>query len=119
MPKPKDIMERYARILSAWQTLAPSRSFAGMTIQQFQEACFPSKEFRGLVEQLQAQMTQAINDRDAADDVTSAKVQQVVAGVLADPAYGPDSTLYEAFGYTRKSERKAGRPRKDDTPPSQ
>ncbi len=63
-------------------------------------------------------MTQAINSRDAADEGTAARIQQAVAGVLADPAYGPDSTLYEAFGYTRKSERKAGRPRKDDTPPS-
>jgi hypothetical protein len=118
MPKPKDIMEKYARILSAWQTLAPSKSFGGMTVQQFEEACFPSKEMRGLIETLQAQMTQAINSRDAADDGTSAKIQQVVAGVLADPAYGPDSDLYEAFGYTRKSERKAGRPHKDDAPPS-
>jgi hypothetical protein len=118
MPKPKDFMEKFAKILSAWQTLAPSKSFAGMTPQQFEEACFPSKEMRGLIETLQAQMTQAINQRDAADDATAAKIQQVVAGVLADPAYGPDSDLYEAFGYTRKSERKLGRPRNDNPPPS-
>jgi len=118
MPKQKDIMERLAQILSAWQTLAPSKTFAGMTPAQFEEACFPSKEMRGLIETLQAQMTQAINSRDAADDATSAKIQQVVAGVLAGPAYGPDSDLYEAFGYTRKSERKLGRPRNNNTPPS-
>jgi hypothetical protein len=119
MAKPKDIMEKFARILSVWQTLAPSKSFGGMTPQQFEEKCFPSKEMRGLIETLQAQMTQAINGRDAADDVTAATIQQVVAGVLADPAYGPDSDLYEAMGYTRKSERKLGRPRSDGTPPSQ
>jgi hypothetical protein len=118
MPKPKDIMEKFARILSAWQTLAPSKTFGGMTVQQFEEVCYPSKEMRGVIDVLQAQMTQAINNRDAADEVTAAKVQQAVAGVLADPTEGPDSALYEAFGYTRKSERKAGRPRKDDTPPS-
>jgi len=32
----------------------------------------------------------------------------VVNGVLADPTEGPDSSLYEAMGYTRKSERKSG-----------
>jgi hypothetical protein len=119
MPKPKDIMEKFARILSAWQTLAPNKTFAGMTPGQFEEACFPSKEMRGLIETLQAQMTQTINSRDAADDATLAKIQQVVAGVLADPAYGPDSDLYEAMGYTRKSERKTGRARNNDTPPSE
>jgi hypothetical protein len=28
--------------------------------------------------------------------------------VLSDPTEGPDSALYEAMGYTRKSERKSG-----------
>jgi hypothetical protein len=74
MAKQKDIMERYTQTLSAWQTLAPSKTFAGMTRAQFEEACFPSMEMRGLVEALQAQMTQAINNRDAADDATSAKI---------------------------------------------
>jgi hypothetical protein len=35
-----------------------------------------------------------------------------VNGVLADPEEGPDSPLYEAFGYTRASERKSGLTRK-------
>jgi hypothetical protein len=38
--------------------------------------------------------------------------------VLADAAEGTDSALYEAFGYTRKSERKRGltRKRKETVP---
>ncbi len=44
------------------------------------------------------------------------KIQLVVAGVLADPNEGPDSPLYEAFGYTRKSERKSGLTRKGTEP---
>ena len=118
MSRPKEVAEKLDRILNAWEALAPAKTFAGMTLSQFKEATYPSKEMRGLIDALQAQMTQAINSRDAADETTLAKIQQVVAGVLADPAYGPDSALYEAFGYTRKSERKTGRPRKDDTPPS-
>jgi hypothetical protein len=35
--------------------------------------------------------------------------------VLGDPAYGPDSALYEALGYVRKSERKSGLTRKGKT----
>ena len=53
-------------------------------------------------------MTQAINDRDGADAAFLAQAQLVVNGVLADPSEGPDSSLYEAMGYTRKSERRSG-----------
>ena len=50
--------------------------------------------------------------RDSADEAFNTKAQQVVNGVLADPTEGPDSALYEGFGYTRKSERKSGLTRK-------
>jgi hypothetical protein len=36
----------------------------------------------------------------------------VVNGVRADPEEGDDSALYEAMGYTRRSERKSGLTRK-------
>ena len=36
----------------------------------------------------------------------------VINGILADPDEGPDSPLYEAIGYTRRSERKTGLTRK-------
>jgi hypothetical protein len=35
--------------------------------------------------------------------------------VTGDPAFGPDSSLYEAMGYVRKSERKSGLTRKGKT----
>ena len=119
MPPPKDIMERLERVTTSWETLAPSKSFGGMTLSQFKEACYPSREMRGLVEVLQNQMTQAINNRDAADQTTATKIQLVVAGVQADPTEGPDSALYEAFGYTRKSERRTGLTRKRTEPAQQ
>ena len=49
---------------------------------------------------------------DAADEVSLTKMQGVVASVNADPTEGPNSSLLEAFGYTRKSERKSGLSRK-------
>jgi hypothetical protein len=55
-------------------------------------------------------------DRDEADESTLGKMQLVVNGVLADPTEGPDSALYAAFGYTRKSERKTGLTRKRTEP---
>jgi len=75
---------------------------------QFQEEVLPSQEARNLINELQDKMTKALIARETADANTAAKILLVVAGVLGDPTEGPDSPLYEAFGYTRKSARKSG-----------
>jgi hypothetical protein len=67
---------------------------------------------------LDDQMTHAINARDDADGVSLGKAAMVVAAVVGDPNFGPDSSLYEAMGYTRKSEPKSGLTRKKGSPPA-
>ena len=116
---PKSREEKMNRILNAWETLAPAKSFGGMTLAQFQAVAAPAQAARQRLADLEDQITQATNDRDNADEVVVEKSQLVVNGVLADPTEGPDSSLYEAFGYTRKSERKSGLTRKagGSTPP--
>ncbi len=99
-------------MLNGWETLAPDKTFAGMTLQQFKTAAQPAQAARQRLEELDDQQKQAIAQRDAADDALQSKMQQVIAGVLADPTEGPDSALYESMGYTRKSERKTGLTRK-------
>ena len=95
-------------MLNAWETLAPDKTFGGMTLTQFREAAQASLDARELIDQLEGRRTQAINDRDTADEAFLNKAQLVVNGVLADPTEGPDSALYERFGYTPKRERKSG-----------
>jgi hypothetical protein len=112
MAGPKEIEDRIKRTTSGWESLAPTKSFFGMTLDQFKTAVQPSRDARERIKDLENQLTQAINERDAADEVSLAKIQGVVAGVNADPTEGPDSSLIEAFGYTRKSERKSGLGRK-------
>jgi hypothetical protein len=97
---------------NAWRTLAPDKSFGGMTLAQFEAAAAPSLTARRKIEELDNQRAQKIAERDGADDAFNAKAQLVVAGVLADPTEGADSPLYGAFGYTRKSEIKTGLTRK-------
>jgi hypothetical protein len=109
---PKGTEQKMERMLNAWQELAPDKSFGGMTLAQFQAAAAPSQQARERIDDLEDQLRQALADRDTADDAFLVKAQQAVAGVLADPTEGPDSALYEAFGYTRKSERKSGLTRK-------
>lgn len=120
MPKqtPKKIEEKIRTTISAWEQLAPNKKFGGMTVDEFKAIVAPSLNARALIDQLQHQLTQAINQREDADDVSLGKIQLVVNGVLADPTEGPDSSLIEAMGYTRKSERKSGlTTKKKETPP--
>jgi hypothetical protein len=105
---PKTIEEKIDRMLNAWRTLAPDKTFGGMTLMQFEAVATPSLDARRRIDDLDDQRTQASANRDRADEAFNAKAQLVVNGVLGDPTEGPDSALYEAFGYTRKSDRKSG-----------
>ena len=116
MPRPKDTAEKLERILNAWRTLAPEKVFGGMSLPKFEAACAPSNTTRALIVELQDKLSKAMADRDAADEETARRIEFVVNGVRADPTEGPDSALYEAFGYTRKSERKTGLTRKRSEP---
>ena len=105
---PKSNEQKMNTMLNAWETLASAKSFGGMTLDQFKAIATPAQTARQRIADLEGQMTQAINDRDAGDTAFLVKAQLVVNGVLADPSEGPDSSLYEAMGYTRKSERRSG-----------
>ena len=109
---PKSNLEKIQRILNAWQTLAPDKSFGGMTLAQFQAAVQPSLDSRQKIEVLEDQLTQTITDREAADETSLTRIKQVISGILADPTEGPDSALYEASGYTPDRDRKSGLTRK-------
>jgi hypothetical protein len=114
----KSIEEKMDRMLNGWRTLAPDKTFGGMTLAQFEATLAPSKAVRQRIRDLDDQRTQAAADRDASDEASAARMQQVVNGVLADPDFGPDSALYEAFGYTRQSQHKSGLTRNRKQPPT-
>ncbi|HEX8920114.1 MAG TPA: hypothetical protein VF766_01470 [Pyrinomonadaceae bacterium] len=119
MPKnPKSNQQKMEKMLNAWATLAPGKSFGGMTLDQFQAIAQPAQAARQRIENLEDQLTQAQTSRDAADEEFLDKAQLVINGILADPNEGEDSALYEAMGYTRKSERKSGLTRKNNKPPT-
>jgi hypothetical protein len=119
MSGPKGVQDKIERALNSWRTLAPEKSFGGMTLADCEAACAPSVAARARIATLQEQLAEAMADRDAADAVTLSKLQLAGFGVLADPTEGPDSPLVEAFGYTRKSERKTGLTRKSSKQPKQ
>jgi hypothetical protein len=116
MPNPKKTEEKIERMLNAWRTLAPDKSFAGMTLAQFEATATPSTAARHKIDALETQLAEAYAERERADEAFETRAKQVVAGVLADPTEGDDSPLYGAFGYTRSSEQKTGLTRRKRTP---
>lgn len=109
---PKANEEKMNKMLNAWKTLAPEKSFGGMTLAQFEAYVNDSLEARVTVSSLDDTRTQAITVRDDCDYTFLQKASLVVAGVVADPTEGDDSALYEALGYVRKSSRASGLTRK-------
>ena len=115
MSQPKDTLERILRFINAWETLRPNKSFGGMTLAQFKAGVKHSLDVREELRVLESQIQSKKVERDSADAESVRLMQLVSYGVAGDPEEGPDSDLYEALGYTRKSERKTGLTRKKST----
>ncbi|HEV7747575.1 MAG TPA: hypothetical protein VGO56_21430 [Pyrinomonadaceae bacterium] len=115
---PKNNYEKLQQITNAWETLASTKTFGGMTLTQFKADTAASTTTREQLEDLDDQRTQILAARDGADAIALSKSQLVVNSVLGDPTEGPDSALIEAMGYTRKSDRKSGLTRKGNKPPA-
>lgn len=109
---PKETEERLDRIVSAWRAHAADKTFGGMTLPQFEAEIAPSRTVRVQLAANETEKTGLINNRDDADEHSLTKAQLMVNGVNGDPNFGPNSTLIEAIGYVRKSERKTGLTRK-------
>lgn len=109
---PKEVLEKMERMRNGWRTLAPTKKFGGMSLEEFEaliEECMAPRQ--RLLELADEERQQAAL-RDSRDDNFLEKAEFVVAGVLADPTEGSNSALYESFGYIRKEDRKSGLTRK-------
>lgn len=105
---PKQLIERMEQMISAWKRFAATEKFGDMTVEEFEAFAVPVRAKSALLAELDLQKTQAINDRDDALEVFFQKAQLYINGVLASPQHGNNSSLYEASGYVRKSERASG-----------
>ena len=117
MPEaPKKVEAKLKTVEEAWETHAKNAVIAEMTLEQFKAAIKPSRDARANITALESQVKAAITDRETADKASLATVNAVVLAVAGDTKLGPDSKLYEAMGYVRKSERKSGLTRKKKKP---
>lgn len=106
---------KYTRFLNVLKTLAPDKTFGGVTLAQFEAQVEKSNIPRASIETLNDQKKQEEATRDAEDLATMKLCEMIKKGVVADPAFGDDSAVYEALGYVRKSNRKSGLTRRRKT----
>jgi hypothetical protein len=113
---PQDSLNRISTISKAWETLRPTKSFAGLTLTQFKTKVQPSLDARASIATLEHQMTSALDKRDDADVASLDTIKLVVNAVRGDPAETANGDLYEAMGYVRDSERSSGLSRRKQSP---
>lgn len=105
---PKAAGERFEEIIHAWETLRPTKSFAGMNLAAFKSQVQPSFDARQRLAQLESEMTAVIATRDTADQTSNAACLLVVNAIKGDPGEGENGELYAAMGYVRKADRRSG-----------
>lgn len=112
LKNPNRIVRKVDEVVMAWEQLAPTDTFAGMTLAEFRAAVDPSKAERLRTAELEAELSGAAGRRALADLNTNEKLKLVVAAVKGDPAHGENSALYRAMGYIPMAERASGLTRK-------
>ncbi len=114
---PTQIAERLKKFSDGWQELAPDKSFGGMTLPEFKVKVQPSLAIREEIKNLESQLSDAQNRRADADAASIVSFRLAVNSLKGDPTVGDDSSLYEAAGYIRQSEKKSGLSRKTKAAP--
>lgn len=105
---PKVIQQGINDVVNAWLTLRPSKTFSGLTLDQFREAVKPSVDVRVEIADLEGRLQAALARRDTSDTASTGIMRRVVNAVKGDPEEGEDGELYAAMGYVRKSDRSSG-----------
>ena len=102
------LTERLSTLVEIWTELRPTKSFLGMTLEQFKAAVAPSLDARARLATASKQVEEAIVDRDNADQEADVLVDRLTAAFVAEEADGYNGVLYAKLGYVRKADRSSG-----------
>lgn len=100
------------KIISAWESMRPHMTFAGMTLDQFKAAVQPSFDKRTAIAEARALLRRLVPERNAEDRRSWKLIRMVVASVMSTPGETEDGPLYAAMGYVPWSVRHGKRRRK-------
>jgi hypothetical protein len=105
---PRETLRKLNDVLHAWRILRPSKSFGGMTLEQFGHVIQASIDVRTEIDHLDAKRASLVARRETLDALSLDAAALAVHGVKGDPEEGEDGELYGSMGFVRKSERRSG-----------
>ena len=111
-------MDRIITFRAAWREMAPTATFAGMTLVEFEAASGVPLTLRDEIASLELQLDGKKAEKSDAEFAANDLLDLVVNSVRGTTGFGQDSPLYRALGYVRKSERKSGLTRKNAMKPT-
>jgi hypothetical protein len=114
---PTRIVRKVAQVATAWETIAPTAEFAGMTLEAFRTAVNDSFATRSRAAELDAELSATLARRTVADASSNQQLKLVVNSVKGSPAYGENSDLYRAMGYVTAADKASGLTRKNGNQP--
>ncbi len=95
-------------VTEAWSSVSPTKSFFGMTLDQYKESVKPCYDFRVEIAETQKRLKSLNAKCKDADAAALQLTKNIVHAVKADPTEGENSPLYAAMGYVRTSDRSSG-----------
>jgi hypothetical protein len=101
-------LKKISRVVTAWETLAPTATFGGMTLVQFKARVQALQAQREKLSELGSLWVEAQEQEGLVLEETHAATLLAVNAVKGNAAHGEDSPLYAAMGYVCKSNRKSG-----------
>ena len=101
---PTDVLGQGKNVLDAWRQIDDQLSFGSLNTAALTVDINRARGIEEAITNLENQLTDMRNQRDAANVSLWDKVKRARAGVKA--TYGDDSSQYEMVGGTRLSERK-------------
>ena len=105
---PKSVGDQLATLIKEWTRLAKDATIGGTTLAEFTATVQPSLAPRAKIEELNSQIKEQAQLRDAADPASHAEYKRLVKAIAGDKAFGTNSPLYRALGYVPDDERASG-----------
>ena len=111
----KYVAKKLQKVIDAWTTVRPDKSFAGMTLDQFKATIKPSLDLRDKDTTLRNGLKDVRTQRPLVDAGSMDNTLLVVNAVKGDPAEGENGSLYATMGYVPKYAKRSGLTRKGQT----
>ena len=104
---PNDVLKQAQDVSGAWNQINATLAFGTMNAAALNADITAAAALQAQIGNLETQLTDLRNKRDALNQSLWDKVKRARAGIKA--AYGDDSSQFEMVGGTRVSDRKTAR----------